>query len=63
MASSLYAFGLQLIECIGLRLKDVDVASHHIVVKDGVGAKTGQLCCFYISKLACSAMGMMCKRA
>jgi site-specific recombinase XerD len=41
MASVLYAFGLRLIECIGLRLKDVDVASHHVVVRDGAGANTG----------------------
>jgi hypothetical protein len=37
MASLLYTFGLWLIGCIGLRLKGVDVASHHIVVRDGAG--------------------------
>jgi site-specific recombinase XerD len=37
MATLLYGAGLRLMEGIRLRVKDVDVASHHIVVRDGNG--------------------------
>jgi len=39
MASLLYGSGLRLMECIRLRVKDVDFAYNHIVVKDGKGDK------------------------
>jgi site-specific recombinase XerD len=39
MASLLYGSGLRLIECLRLRVKDVDFAYHQIVVGDGKGDK------------------------
>jgi integron integrase len=39
MASLLYGSGLRLMECIRLRVKDVDFSYNHIVVRDGKGAK------------------------
>ena len=39
MASLLYGSGLRLMECIRLRVKDVDFAYNHIVVRDGKGDK------------------------
>ena len=39
MASLLHGSGLRLMECIRLRVKDVDFAYNHIVVKDGKGDK------------------------
>jgi site-specific recombinase XerD len=39
MASLLYGSGLRLMECIRLRVKDVDFAYNHIVVRDGKGGK------------------------
>lgn len=39
MASLLYGAGLRLMECVRLRVKDVDFDYHHIVVRDGKGAK------------------------
>lgn len=38
MASLLYGAGLRLMECVRLRVKDVDVAYHQITVHDGKGA-------------------------
>jgi integron integrase len=35
----LYGSGLRLLECLRLRVKDVDFANHVIVVRDGKGAK------------------------
>ena len=37
MASLLYGAGLGLMECLRLRVKDVDFASHHITVRNGKG--------------------------
>jgi integrase len=37
MASLLYGTGLRLMECIRLRVKDVDFAYHQILVRDGKG--------------------------
>ncbi len=39
MAELLYGSGLRLMECVRLRVKDVDFAYAHIVVRDGKGAK------------------------
>lgn len=39
MAQLLYGSGLRLMECVRLRVKDVDFAYAHIVVRDGKGAK------------------------
>ncbi len=39
MAKLLYGSGLRLMECLCLRVKDVDVAQSQIVVRDGKGAK------------------------
>jgi integron integrase len=39
MTSLLYGAGLRLMECVRLRVKDVDFASQHILVRDGKGQK------------------------
>ncbi|MFP4346518.1 MAG: integron integrase [Anaerolineales bacterium] len=39
MAKLLYGSGLRLMECLSLRVKDVDFAQTQIVVRDGKGAK------------------------
>ncbi|RMF86524.1 MAG: integron integrase [Nitrospinota bacterium] len=39
MAGLLYGSGLRLMECVRLRVKDVDFAQHQIVVRDGKGEK------------------------
>jgi integron integrase len=39
MASRLYGSGLRLMECVRLRVKDVDFGYNHIVVRDGKGSK------------------------
>jgi integrase len=39
MASLLYGSGLRLMECLRLRVKDVDFAYNQIVVRDGKGEK------------------------
>ena len=39
MATLLYGSGLRLMECIRLRVKDVDFAYNHLVVRDGKGDK------------------------
>jgi len=39
MASLLYGSGLRLMECLRLRVKDVDFAQNQIVVRDGKGKK------------------------
>lgn len=39
MASLLYGSGLRLLECLRLRVKDVDFAAHQLLVRDGKGAK------------------------
>jgi integron integrase len=39
MANLLYGSGLRLMECIRLRVKDVDFSYNHIVVRDGKGNK------------------------
>jgi integron integrase len=37
MASLLYGTGMRLMECVRLRVKDVDFAANHILVRDGKG--------------------------
>jgi len=39
MAKLLYGSGLRLMECVRLRVKDVDFAQHQIIVRDGKGQK------------------------
>ena len=39
MVTLLYGAGLRLMECVRLRVKDVDFAYHQIVVRDGKGQK------------------------
>ncbi len=35
MASLLYGSGLRLMECLRLRVKDIDFGQKHVVVRDG----------------------------
>ena len=39
IAKLLYGSGLRLIECLRLRVKDIDFAQHQIIVRDGKGMK------------------------
>jgi integron integrase len=39
MAKLLYGSGLRLMECIRLRVKDIDFENHQIIVRDGKGGK------------------------
>jgi integrase len=39
MACLLYGAGLRLMECLRLRVKDIDFASQHITVRHGKGAQ------------------------
>ena len=39
MASLLYGAGLRLMECLRLRVKDIDFSYHQVVVRDGKGQK------------------------
>ena len=39
MASLLYGSGLRLMECLRLRVKDIDFGQNHVVVRDGKGQK------------------------
>ena len=39
MASFLYGSGLRLMECLRLRIKDIDFSAKHIIVRDGKGSK------------------------
>jgi integrase len=41
MASLLYGTGMRLMECVRLRVKDVDFARGEILIRDGKGAKIG----------------------
>ncbi len=39
MASLMYGAGLRLMECLGLRVQDLDFSANEIIVRDGKGAK------------------------
>ena len=39
MAKLLYGAGLRLMECVRLRVQDIDFAQHQIIVRDGKGSK------------------------
>jgi integrase len=39
MGQLLYGSGLRLMECLRLRVKDVDFSQQHIIVRDGKGFK------------------------
>jgi integron integrase len=39
MAKLLYGSGLRLMECLRLRVKDLDFAQHHIIIRQGKGSK------------------------
>jgi integron integrase len=41
MASLLYGSGRRLMECLRLRIKDIDFGQHQIIVRDGKGQKDG----------------------
>ncbi len=45
MASLLYGAGLRLMECLRLRVKDVDFEYQQIVVRDGKGQKDRTTMC------------------
>jgi integrase len=45
VASLLYGAGLRLLECLTLRVKDIDFGCNEILVRDGKGKRTGSRCC------------------
>jgi site-specific recombinase XerD len=41
----LYGSGMRLLECLGLRVKDLDFQRNEIIVRDGKGRKDRVPCC------------------
>lgn len=39
MAGLMYGSGLRLMECVRLRIKDIDVSCNHVIIRDGKGNK------------------------
>jgi integrase len=45
MAKLLYGTGMRLMECVRLRVKDVDFGQNHLVVRDGKDSRTASPSC------------------
>lgn len=50
MASLMYGAGLHLMECLRLRVQDVDFSRNEIIVRDGKGGRIVSQCCLNHSK-------------
>jgi integrase len=45
MAMLIYGGGLRLVECLRLRIKDLDLEQGMVMVRSGKGERTGEPCC------------------
>ncbi|MDZ7367691.1 MAG: tyrosine-type recombinase/integrase [candidate division KSB1 bacterium] len=52
----MYGAGLRVIECLRLRVKDIDFAYKKITVRDGKGEKTGWSCFRKFSSSHCKSI-------
>lgn len=57
MADLLYGAGLRLMECVRLRVKELDFARNQITVRDGKGPKTVSRCCRGVCATPHNALG------